>query len=268
MKRTIALLAIILVAFSATGCSSKSSDLQILEKAFENMNTMQSCRTEASITFKFMGMTMGPIDYEILVEKPDKTYMKTKGDLLGLGEESLIEILNVDGKIQMRSDLFDELPPEMFDSELEDSLAEELDNPQQFEEILLSLANTTEFKLLDNPASLDSKNYKTYEIILDGETLTEIIREAMDLEDSFVPPEIEDPEELEIYNQLMDSLSVEMVSQVVVDLKTNYFHSLDVTVNISLTMPETVPGLLEFDMTGLIKIKYLEVNTQLAFPEF
>lgn len=275
MKKLIALIAMTIMVVGAAGCQAQLTDLQLLEQAFANMETAESARTEASITIKMMGMTIDPITYEILFEKPDKTYMKMDADLFGTGEAATIEILLEDDAIKVRSGLFDELDAELQEI-LRESVAQEVENPSQYESILLELGDTTEFEAIDNPAGLDAKDYKAFKVTLEGQKLKDMVLDQMSFEDDFLPPDIEElnPEERDLVlaaiDEMLNDFTVKMEVVLVVNTKTKYFHHLKLNLDMSFPFPDfTGFGQQEvLNMSYIIEINYLEINTDLEFPTF
>lgn len=272
MKKVVALLLAALLAVGVAGCGGLS-DQDLLQKAFAKMETISSSRTEIIMDISAFG-EITTVNYEIMAEKSGKSYMKVNMDFMGTGERNTFEML-VDGdQVRFRSDFLGDADEELREA-AEASMAEGVEDPTKYEDMFLELADTTVFELIDNPANLDPKNFKTYRIILDGEALKEMTLEELDLGSGLLPEDEElDDEELEELNSfltaMLDSISVEMVAEVVINVKTNLFHSMKLDMDMDFTFPDIFgdeDGLEQISVRYTVRIKYLEINSKLEFPE-
>ena len=94
MKKILTLLVITAVVIGIAGCTRVLTDMELLEQTFANMQEMESYKAQGSITVKFMGMTTEPFLYEMLYEKPDKSYLKMDADIFGIGERITVNTLS------------------------------------------------------------------------------------------------------------------------------------------------------------------------------
>lgn len=273
MRKVFALLAAVILLIGVTGCGAQITEGELLAQAYDNMKTLESSRSTGSITISAMGMTMDPIEYEVLYEKPDKTYMKMDADFFGMGETTSFEILVQGEDIKIRSALLDQLD-EQTRAAMEASLTTDMENPQEYEDMFLELQETTNYEIVDNPDGLDPKEFKTFKITLDADKLREQVAGEMNMDD-FLPPEAQgmDPAELAelqtAVEQMLTSMEVEMEAILVVNTETGFFKQLTMDMNMKLPFPAVgtqAPQVMEMDYT--IDIDYLEINTDLDFPDF
>lgn len=274
MKKLLVLLAITAMVIGIAGCSKELTDLELLEQTFENMQEAESYKAQGNITIKFMGMTMDPFVYEMLYEKPDKSYLKMDADIFGTGEKITVEYLMQGDEIKLRSDFLDEVEVE-FREMAEESLVAEMENPQDYQDTFMELADLVDFEIIDNPHGLDAKKYKTYKFVLDSDKLKEMIAAEMGLEDDFLPAEYDELSEeekaayLEMVDQMLDQLDIAMEAVMVLDTGTKYFHSLEMDMAMDMPIPFGESGELEkIRINYNIEIEYTEINTELEFPSF
>jgi len=272
MKKILALLVAAVLVLGAAGCSTQLTDMELLEQTYTNMQELESSKSEGSITIKMMGMTMDPFTYEILYEKPDKTYMKMDADLFGTGEKLSIEFLIQGEEVKLRSDFLDEVEPGLREM-MEEAIIVDMENPQDYEEMFMELAEMTEFEVIDNPDGLDAKDYKTFEMTLDSEKLQQKMAEEMNLQEDFLPPEMEELSEeeqalyMQMVEEMLNNLKVDMVATMVVNTKTKHFHKLELDMGMEMPMP-MADQMEVVKFSYKIEIEYLEFNTDLEFPEF
>lgn len=276
MKKILTLLVITAVVIGIAGCTRVLTDMELLEQTFANMQEMESYKAQGSITVKFMGMTTEPFLYEMLYEKPDKSYLKMDADIFGIGERITVEYLIQGGDIKLRSTFLDEAEPG-YREVVEESLVADIENPRDYENTFMELADMVNFEIIDNPDGLDAKKYKTYKFVLDGEKLKQKIAEDMKLEEEYLPPEYAELNEeeqaayLEMVDELLAQLDVAMEAVMVVDTGTKHFHSLQM--DMAMDMPIPVPFGDSDEMEKIrisynIEIEYLEINTEIEFPSF
>lgn len=274
MKKALTVFMIVALLLGVAGCGAQLTDLELLQKAYTNMQEIESFKSTGSIIIKMMGMTMDPLEYDILYQKPDKTYLSIDADVYGVGETLTIEYLVQGDDVRIRSDFLDELEPE-FRISLEESMATEMENPLSYGDMFMDFADMTVFEATDNPDGLDAKQFKTYKLMVDGEMLKQQAAEEMGLtEDAFAEEleglsEGEKAEFLKVVEEILDTLKVEIDAIVVVDAKTQYYHSLQMNMAVEMPIPSEPQG--EIDVVGInytIIIDYLEINTDLEFPEF
>lgn len=272
MKKFLVLLTVATLMLGIIGCNAQLSDLELMEKAYSNMQDMESFKSKGIVTIRMMGVTMDPINYDILYQKPDKSYFMIDADILGMGETLSIEYLIQGDDIRIRSEFLDELEPG-FRAMVEESLATEMDNPLNYEEMVMDFADMTVFEVIDNPDDLDDKNYKSYKLTIDGELLKQEIFTELNMEDDLLPEDMDELSEeeqtmiLQMIDDMLENMTVEVEAMIIVNTKTQYYHSLQM--DIEMEMPiiiEDYTEVLEMDYT--ILLEYLEVNTELEFPEF
>ena len=275
MKRFLAIILAAFLVLSVAGCGSGLTDLELLQQTYNNMQTLESSQSEITVTINMMDVTLAPIKYEVLYQ-PDKTYIKMNLDLFGTGERAEFEILVQGSEVRLRSDMLegmDEEIQEMFKT----AVTEEMDNPQKYEDLFLEAEEMTNYTVIDNADGLDAKKFKTYKMTVDSEKLKQSVSKEMreEIEKQVLQsPEELDPAELAAIKaqieHILTNLQVEMEAVMVVNTKTKHFHNLEMDMNVEFPMllgtEEEQPEIVSTRYK--IIIDYLEINTDLDFPDF
>jgi len=272
VKRFLAFILSVAMLASLAACKSpgKISEGELLAQAYAKMEKADSVHLNATISIAMMGTALGDMEYEIMAQKPDKTYLKMDLDIFGTGQTEPFEMLVIGDEIKFRSQFLDSLDAE-YREMIEEMLAAELENPQEFENMFLELEETAEFEVIENPEGLGDE-YTTYSFNLSNDKLTEMFSETLSVEE-FFPIDLEElteeerEEVLDILQAMLDSLKVTMDAVLVVNNKTAYFHSLEMDMGIEMSVPvEEETETMTFSY--LINIQYLAVGTELDFPKF
>lgn len=277
MKRFLVFTIAIALLICTTGCGNKISDVELLEKTFKNMECIESSKVVINFSLKMLGFTSGAATFEILNSK-EKIYFSMSFneempflDLAGIGTmEFLIEGDDVKIRSSLMKGLEDELAEEMANS-LKTQATESLELAGLF----LSDDDLASFTLVANPEDFKSKKYRSYEKDWDNKAIEKLLTEEikklfienLDSGDDDVDPE----EAVNEFDKVFAEMNVTMDSLLVVDTETQFLRFLKANIHFNLPipsdsdsewLPESINASLEF------VIDYLEINTELDFPEF
>lgn len=275
MKKHLALILVVLLSISVTGCGTEISDIDLLKQTYDNMQNMKSSKSEIAVTISMMDFTLAPIKYEVLYQ-PDKTYLKMDLDLFGTGEKTTFEILIEGSEVKLRSDMLEGVNEETQNA-IRTAIIEDMENPQKYEGLFLEAQELTNYEVIDNADGLDAKKFKTFKITVDSETLKQSVSKEMreELENQLLQsPEELDPDELARLNAQIDhilaNLQVEMEAVAVVNTEAKHFHSLEMDMSVKFPLfvgTETEQPEIVSTNYNII-INYLAINKVLVFPDF
>lgn len=197
-------------------------------------------------------------------------------DFFGTGEKTEFEILIQGSEVKLRSDMLEE-EDEATQNAIKTAITQQLENPQKYEDLFLEAQEMANYEVISNADGLDAKKFKTYKMTVDREKLKQSVSQEMreEIEKQVLQsPEDLDPAELaEIKAQIehiLASLQVEMEAVAVVNTESKHFHSLEMDMNVEFPLlagtEEEQPEIVSTRYK--IIIDYLEINTDLDFPDF
>jgi len=197
-------------------------------------------------------------------------------DFFGTGEKTEFEILIQGGEVKLRSDMLEE-EDEATQNAIKTAITQQLENPQKYEDLFLEAQEMANYKVISNADGLDAKKFKTYKMTVDREKLKQSVSQEMreEIEKQVLQsPEDLDPAELAEskaqIEHILASLQVEMEAVAVVNTESKHFHSLEMDMNVEFPLlagtEEEQPEIVSTRYK--IIIDYLEINTDLDFPDF